>query len=89
MDILEFYILFRKKYESIKKVVDVLKFYQVFLSRHENSLDFGDLLEKILNCCQTYSNNPEPFRHWSEIENIKFRALVEENYLQLKKFLQK
>jgi hypothetical protein len=87
IDILKFRLAFCERYESIEKVADVLKSNRVLLSPHENSLDFGDLLSKIYDCCQAYSNDPEPFRNKFEIGDVEFTASIEKTYFQLKKFL--
>jgi len=88
IDILKFRLAFFERYESIEKVADVLKSNRVLLSPHKNSLHFGDLLSKIYDSCQAYSNDPEPFRNKFEIRDVEFTTSIEETYFQLKIFLQ-
>jgi len=88
IDILKFRIAFCERYESIEKVADLLKSNRVLLSPHENSLDFGDLLSKIYDCCEAYSNDPKPFRNKFEIGDVEFSTSIEKTYFQMKKFLQ-
>ena len=88
LDILKFRITFCERYQSIEKVADGLKYNRVLLSPDENSLDFGDLLSKIYDCCQAYSNDLEPFRNKFEIGDVEFTTSIEKTYFQLKKFLQ-
>jgi len=76
-DILNFRIAFCERYESIEKVADLLKSNRVLLSPDEKSLDFGDLLSKIDNCCQAYSGDPESFRNKFEIGDVEFRTSIE------------
>ena len=87
MDILKFRIEFCERYESIEKVADVLKSNRVLLSPDENSLEFSNLLLKIYNFCELYSNDPEPFRNKFEIEDVEFTTSIEKIYFQLKKLL--
>ena len=87
IDIVKFIMAFCERYESIEKVADVLKSKRVLLSPDENSLDFGDLLSKIDNCCKAYSGDPEPFRNKFEIGDVEFRTSIKKTYFQMKKFL--
>ena len=87
IDILKFRIAFCERYESIEKVADILKSNRVLLSPDENSLDFGDILSKIDNCCQAYFNDLELFRNKFEIGNVEFRTSIEKIYFQMKNFL--
>ena len=61
IDILNFRIKFCERYESIEKVANLLQSDRVLLSLDKNSLNFGDLLSNIDNCCKAYSDDPEPF----------------------------
>lgn len=85
-DILNFRIRFFERYESIAKVADLLQSNRVLLSPDEKSLDFGDLLSKIDNCCKAYSNDPEPYRNKSEIGDVEFRTSIEKIYLKIQNF---
>jgi hypothetical protein len=87
MDILKFRIAFCERYESIEKVADLLKSNRVLLSPDENSLDFGDLLSNIYDCCEAYSNDPEPFRNEFEIGDVEFRTSIEKIYFQIQNLL--
>jgi len=89
IDGFNFRIAFVERYESIEKVADVLKSNRVLLSPDENSLDFGDLLSKIDNCCQAYSDDPEPFKNKFEIGDVEFRTLIEKIYFQMAKYSDK
>jgi len=70
-------IRFCERYESIEKVADLLQSNRVLLSPDKNSLNFGDLLEKIESCCKAYSDDPEPFRTKFDIGDVEFRILIE------------
>jgi len=87
IDSLNFRSRFCERYESIEKVADLLKSNRVLLSPDKNSLDFGDLLEKIENYCKAYSDDPEPFRTNVDIGEVEFRMLIEKIYLKMQKFL--
>lgn len=82
-----FRVAFCERYESIEKVANLLKSNRVLLSPDKNSLDFGDLLSEIDNCCQVYSDDPEPFRNKFEIGDVEFRTSIEKIYLKIEKFL--
>lgn len=87
IDSFNFRIAFCERYESIEKVVDLLKSNRVILSPDKNSLNFGDLLAKIDNCCKAYSDDPEPFRNKFEIGDVEFRISIEKIYLKIQKYL--
>lgn len=89
INIFNFRNAFCERYTSIEQVADVLESNRVFLSPNQKSLEFGDLLAKIENCCQAYSGDPEPFRNKFEIGDVEFRTSVEKTYFQMKKFLKK
>ena len=61
IDSFNFQIRFCERYESIEKVANLLQSDRVLLSLDKNSLNFGDLLSNIDNCCKAYSDDPEPF----------------------------
>lgn len=86
-DILNFRIRFCERYESTEKVADLLQSNRVVLSPDENSLDFGDLLSEIDECCKVYSNDPEPYRNEFEIGDVEFRTSIEKIYLKIQNFL--
>ena len=87
IDSFNFRIAFCERYESIQKVADLLKSNLVLLSPDKNSLNFGDLLAKIDNCCKAYSDDPEPFRNKFEIGDVEFRISIEKIYLEIQKYL--
>ena len=87
IDSFNFRIAFCERYESIEKVADLLKSNRVLLSPDKNSLNFGDLLSKIDNCCKAYSDDPEPFRNKFEIGDVEFRISIEKIYLKIQKYL--
>ncbi|MFT5791182.1 MAG: hypothetical protein ACI9LI_000514 [Saprospiraceae bacterium] len=86
-DSFNFQIRFCERYESIEKVAELLKSNRVLLSPDKNSLNFGDLLSKIDNCCKAYSDDPEPFRNEFEIGDVEFRISIEKIYLKIQNFL--
>lgn len=87
IDICNFRIRFFERYESVEKVADVLKSNRVLLSPDKNSLNFGDLLSEIDDCCKVYSNDPEPFRNKFEIGDVEFRISIEKIYFKIQKYL--
>ena len=87
IDSFKFRIAFCERYESIEKVADLLKSNRVLLSPDKNSLNFGDLLSKIDDCCKAYSDDPEPFRNKFEIGDVEFRTSIEKIYLKIQKYL--
>ena len=87
IDSFNFRVGFSERYQSIEKVADLLKSNRVLLSPDQNSLEFGDLLAKIDNCCKAYCDDPEPFRNKFEIADAEFTILMEEIYFQMKDFL--
>ena len=87
IDSFNFRIAFCERYESIKKVADLLKSNLVLLFPDKNSLNFGDPLSKIDNCCKAYSDDPEPFRNKFEIGDVEFRISIEKIYLKIQNFL--
>ena len=87
IDSFNFRIAFCERYESIEKVADLLKSNRVLLSPDKNSLNFGDLLSKIDNCCKAYSDDPEPFRNKFEMGDVEFRISIEKIYFKIQKYL--
>ena len=87
IDSFNFRIAFCERYESIEKVADLLKSNLVLLSPDKNSLNFGDLLAKVDDCCKAYCDDPEPFRNKFEIGDAEFAILMKEIYFQMKDFL--
>lgn len=86
-DSFNFRIRFCERYESIEKVADLLESNRVLFSPDKNSLDFGDLLSEIDNCCKAYSDDPEPFQLTFEIGEVEFRTSIEKIYLKIQNFL--
>ncbi len=87
IDSFNFQIRFYKRYESIEKVADLFKSNRVFLSPDKNSLNFGDLLSKIDDCCKAYSDDSESFQNKFEIGDVEFRISIEKIYLKIQKHL--
>lgn len=87
IDTFSFRMRFFERYDSIEKVAHLLESNRVLLSPDKNSLDFGDLLQKIYDYCQAYSDDPEPFRHRSEITDVQFQILLEKTYLEIQNVL--
>lgn len=87
IDIPDFCIAFCERYKLNEEVADILESNLVLLSPHENSLDFGNLLELIVDSCEVCNGDPEPLRKSYEIGHIEFRDLVEKTYLQIQKYL--
>ena len=87
IDSFNFRVEFSERYQSIEKVADLLKSNRVLLSPDQNSLEFGNLLAKIDNCCKAYCDDPEPFRNKFEIGDTEFTILMEKIYFQMKGFL--
>ena len=88
IDILKFIVAFRERYECIQKIKNVLEFNRIILSLNKNSLEFGNLMLRIYNCCDAYSGDREPFRDDYEIGEIEFTNFMKEIYFQLKEFIQ-
>lgn len=88
IDILKFILAFRERYDCIKKVKNVLESNRILLSPNKNSLEFGNLMLRIYNCCDAYSGDREPFRDEYEIGEIEFTNFMEEIYFQLKELIQ-
>jgi hypothetical protein len=88
MDTFEFIVAFRERYECIQKIKDVLESNRIILSPNKNSLEFGNLMLRIYNCCDAYSGDCEPFRNKYEIGEIEFTNFMEEIYFQLKELIQ-
>jgi hypothetical protein len=88
IDILNFIVAFRERYECIQKIKDVLESNQILLSPNKNSLDFATLILQIYNCCDAYSNDPEIFRDEYEIGKIEFTNFMEKIYFKLKEVIQ-
>lgn len=87
IDSFNFQITFCERYESIEKVADLLELNLVLLSPDKNSLNFGDLLFNIDDCCKAYYDDPEPFRHECEIGDVEFQISIEKIYLKIQKLL--
>lgn len=82
-----FRIAFYERYESIENVANILKSNRVLLSPDKNSLYFGDLLAKIEDCYQAYSDEWEFFRNKFEIGEVEFQISIEKIYLKIQNFL--
>ena len=78
---------FSKRYQSIEEVSHLLQSNRVLLSPDKNSVDFGNLLAEIENCCEAYSADPEPFRSEVEIGDVEFQISMEKIYFEIQKLL--
>ena len=87
-DIGEFLIAFEERGRLNGEVLDILESNLILLEPHEKSLDFFDFIQQILQDCEIYNPDPEPFRHEYELDETEFRDSIEETYLQIKKFLE-
>lgn len=56
---------------------------------HEKSLDFVNFIHQILQDCEIYNPDPEPFRYKYELNETEFRNSIEETYLQIQELLKK
>jgi hypothetical protein len=59
------------------------------LSPNKNSLEFGNLMLRIYDCCDAYSGDREPLQDEYEICEIEFTNFMEKIYFQLKKFIKR
>ena len=87
IDIGEFLIAFEEKGRLNGEVLDILESNLILLEPHEKSLDFLDFIQQILQDCDIYNPDPEPFRHEYELDETEFRSSIEETYLQIQKLL--
>jgi hypothetical protein len=88
IDIFNFIVAFRERYECIQKIKNVLESNLILLSPNKNSLEFGNLMLRIDNCCDASLGDCEPFRDKYDIGEIEFTNFMEEIYFQLKEFIQ-
>lgn len=82
-----FQIRFTERFESIEKVANLLELNRICLSPNKNCLNFGEVLADIYNFCQSYSDDPEPFRTKFDIGEAQFTTLMEKSYLEIKNIL--
>jgi hypothetical protein len=87
IDIGEFLIAFEERGRLNEEVLDILESNLILLEPHEKSLDFLDFIQQILQDCEIYNPDPEPFRHEYELDETEFRDSIEETYLQIQKLL--
>jgi hypothetical protein len=87
IDIGEFLIPFEERGRLNGEVLDILESNLILLEPHEKSLDFLDFIQQILQDCEIYNPDPEPFRHEYELDETEFRNSIEETYLQIQKLL--
>jgi hypothetical protein len=87
IDIGEFLIAFEERGRLNGEVLDILESNLILLEPHEKSLDFLDFIQQILQDCEIYNPDPEPFRHEYELDETEFRNSIEETYLQIQKLL--
>lgn len=89
IDIGEFLIAFEERGRLNGEVLDILESNLILLEPHEKSLDFFDFIQQILQDCEIYNPDPEPFRHEYELDETEFLDSIEETYLQIQKLLKK
>ena len=87
IDIGEFLIAFEERGRLNGEVLDILESNLILLEPHQKSLDFLDFIQQILEDCEIYNPDPEPFRHEYELDETEFRDSIEETYLQIQKLL--
>jgi hypothetical protein len=87
IDIGEFLIAFEERGRLNGEVLDILESNLILLEPHEKSLDFLDFIQQILQDCEIYNPDPEPFKHEYELDETEFRNSIEETYLQIQKLL--
>jgi hypothetical protein len=87
IDIGKFLIAFEERGRLNGEVLDILESNLILLEPHEKSLDFLDFIQQILQDCDIYNPDPEPFRHEYELDETEFRSSIEETYLQIQKLL--
>ena len=63
IDIGEFLIAFEERGRLNGEVLDILEYNLILLEPHEKSLDFLDFIQQILQDCEIYNPDPEPFRY--------------------------
>ena len=63
IDIGEFLRAFKERGQLNGKVLDILEYNLILLEPHEKSLDFLDFIQQILQDCEIYNPDPEPFRY--------------------------
>lgn len=73
IDIGEFCIPFEERAKLSGEVTDILESNLILLSPHPKSLDFSDFIGDILDECEIYNPDPEPFRHEYEQTRIRTR----------------
>ena len=83
----EFLRAFEERVRLNGEVLDILESNLILLEPHEKSLDFLDFIQQILQDCEIYNPDPEPFRHEYELDETEFRNSIEETYLQIQKLL--
>ena len=87
LDIGEFLIAFEERGRLNGEVLDILESNLILLEPHQKSLDFLSFIQQILEDCEIYNPDPEPFRHEYELDETEFRNSIEETYLQIQKLL--
>jgi len=63
IDIGEFLIAFEERGRLNGEVLDILESNLILLEPHEKLLYFLDFIQQILEYCEIYNIDPEPFRH--------------------------
>jgi hypothetical protein len=89
IDIPDFCIAFCERHKLNEEVLYILESNLILSAPHIKSVKFSGFMEDILNCCEAYEGDPEPFRTIYDIDDTEFQDLVEKTYFQLQKFLEK
>ena len=83
----EFFYKFDQKSKINSEVLDLLESKLVLLSPHEKSLDFSDLINEILDYCESFNNDSDSFtENYDSLDN-QFRNSMENFYLKMQKYL--
>jgi hypothetical protein len=83
-----FFIAFEKRSNLSEEVKDILESDLILLSPHPKSFYFLDFIKEILDECEIYNLDPEPFKKEYKLNEIELRNSIQETYLRLKKFLE-
>ena len=83
----EFFYKFYQKSKINSEVLDLLESKLVLLSPHEKSLDFSDLINEILDYCESFNNDSDSFTENYDLLDNQFRDSMENFYLKIQNYL--
>lgn len=83
----EFFYKFYQKSKINNEVLDLLESKLVLLSPHEKSLDFSDLINEILDYCESFNNDSNSFTENYDLLDNQFRDSMENFYLKIQNYL--